>query len=216
MIRRVIPTVLVNSKEEFDERLAKLLPIAEEIQIDLMDGEFVENKSIDLYDLPNLKKYKKDFEAHLMVENPGDYIKTLKEKGFSKIIFHYESLKSNSKIKSLIQRIKDLGMKAFIALNPETETKEIFGFLHLTDGILFMGVNPGKEKQEFIPGVYKKVREIERFNPGIITQVDGGVDLHVAKELGKIGVDIINSGSFVSDSRNPKQALFKLGKCFFE
>ena len=93
IMREVIPTVFAMNKGEFDERLAKLVKISKKIQIDFMDGKFVDGRGVELRDVPNLRKYRSEFEAHLMVRNPEEWFEELKEKGFKKVIFHYESIR---------------------------------------------------------------------------------------------------------------------------
>jgi len=210
-MNRVIPTVFAYSKKDFDERFLKLIKLSKDLQIDIMDGKFVKEKSIPIKEIPDLRKYKNNFEAHLMIENPSEYIKELKKKGFKKIIFHYEAIRSDE-IEKITKKIKKFKMKAFMAVNPETPVSNALPFIHKLDGILFLGVHPGKEHQNFIEGVYSKIEELRGFSKGIKIQVDGGVNFEVAEKLKKICVDLINSGSFVSDAKDPKEIIKRLNR----
>ena len=203
----VIPTIFARNKKEFKERFEKLISVSKNLQIDFMDGKFVEAKSVSLSEIPNLKRYKNIFEAHLMTENPKRYLKKLEQKGFKKIIFHIESDENSEK---LIKKIKKLKMSAWIAINPETKIEKIISFLKKVDGVLFMGVHPGKERQKFILGVYEKIRELRKMNNKVKIQVDGGVDEKVAEKLFSLEVNYVNSGSYISDAKNPKEKLRKL------
>src|SRR3989344_5043090 len=165
----IIPTIFAHNKKEFSQRFQKLLPISKNLQIDFMDGKFVKSKSISLSNIPNLKKYKKNFEAHLMVKNPDNYLKKLKKKGFNKIIFHYISTNDSEKT---IKKIKQLKLSAWLAINPQVSIKKI------------------------------KV------------QIDGGVNDKTLVLLAKLGVNYINSGSYISDSKNPGQTLKKLNNLY--
>jgi len=214
MEREIIPTVFAKSRKYFTSRLENLRKISKEIQIDIMDGVFVSNKSIGIEEIPNLSKLKNRFEAHLMVKTPEIYIDKLKRKGIKKIIFHYESFKDKWKILELINKIKDRKMEAWIAVNPETDVDFIIQFVNEVDGVLFMGVNPGMEHQRFINRVYSKIEELRKFKKDIKMQVDGGINIKTAGKLGKIGVDIINTGSFVAESYNPQKALRDLKSVF--
>lgn len=209
-MNHIIPTVFSTNKKRFDERFSNLVKIAKEIQIDFMDGYFVKNESILFKQIPNLKKYKINFEIHLMVRNPGKYIEEAKKIGFKKIIFHYEALWNNEKCLSLIKKIKSQGMQAFIALNPETSASKIIPLLNDVDGVLLMGVHPGAEHQELIPRIHNKIKEIRKHNKNIQIQIDGGVNLETLKKLRDSGATIFNSGSFISNSNNPKAALKQL------
>ena len=204
---KLIPTIFAHNKKEFNERLKKVIPIATNLQIDFMDGKFVKGKSTSIKETPNLKFYKNNFEAHLMVSRPEKYLIKLKQKGFKKIIFHVES---NSQIEKIIKKIKSLKMVPYLALNPETPTEKTFPFLSKIKGVLFMGVHPGKEHQKFIPAILKKIRALRKKDKKIEIQVDGGVTIEIAKKLAKEEVNCINSGSFISDSENPKEIFNKL------
>jgi len=206
---KIIPTIFAISKQEFDEKFNKLTKISKELQIDFMDGHFVRSKSIKLSDVPNLRNFDNKFEAHLMVRHPETWIKRLKNKGFQKVIFHYSSLDENEIIK-LIDGIHKLDMEAFIAINPEIREDEIFDFLNKIDGVLIMGVKPGKEKQHILTKTYYKLENLRRESKKIPLQVDGGVNLYTIKELVKSGATILNSGSFISRAENPIGALNEL------
>lgn len=202
--RKIIPTIFAHNKKEFNLRFHKLIKLGRDLQIDFMDGRFVKARGVELKDVPNLKKFKGiEFEAHLMCLKPVKYFKVLKKKGFSKIIFHYEAVKHEENILRVIYYARYLNMKVWIAVNPETGIDKIKKFLDDVDGVLFMGVYPGREHQKFINRVYGKIKRLRKMNKRIKIQVDGGVNLDVAKKLGKIGVDFINSGSFVADADEP-------------
>lgn len=203
----IIPTVFAHNKKEFQEKFKKILPIAKNIQIDFLDGKFVKAKSVSLSQIPNLKKYKKNFEAHLMVKNPQAWIPKLKKKGFKKIIFHIET---TSQPEKLIQKIKDLKLRSMVAINPKTSIDK----LPKKVPVLFLGVNPGKEHQSFIPAVYNKIKSFRKKNKRIAIQIDGGVSHKNIVKLARIGVDAVNSGSYISSAKNPKQAYKKLTSIF--
>ncbi len=210
---RIIPAILARSKKEFNEQFNKLLPITQNLQIDLMDGKFVKQKSIYLNKIPDLKKYNKEFEAHLMVKNPIALVSTLKQKGFRKIIFHYESYKKEKMIEKTIALIRENNMDVWLALNPETETEKISPYLDKIDGVLIMGVYPGKSGQEFIPETLKKIKKLRK-KSRIKIQIDGGVNEKTAPLLFKAGADYLNSGSFVSNAKSPGDAINQLEKAF--
>ena len=207
---KTIPTVFAKNKKEFNERFNKLLPISNNLQIDLMDGKFVKAKSISINQIPNLKKYKNNFEAHLMTLNPEKYIIQLKQKGFKKVIFHYESLQNPAQAENIIQKAKQQKLVVFLAINPETQIEHILPFTKQINGILFMGVHPGKEHQSFISQVYNKIKQLKKLNKKIKVQVDGGVNFPVALRLSRLGVDAINSGSVIAHAENPKEVYNKL------
>lgn len=199
---KIIPTIFAHNKKEFHERFEKLVPIANYFQIDFMDAKFVPAKSMQLKDVPTLPK-NKNFEAHLMCLNPENYFKALKKKGFKKIIFHIETTSGPEK---LIKKIKTLGMKSMVAINPETSLEKI----PKNSDVMFMGVHPGKEHQTFIPEVYDKIAELRSQDKTCFIQVDGGITPEVIKKLARLKVNAVNSGSFISSSPNPKKSLKEL------
>lgn len=203
---RIIPTVFAHNKNEFDLRFQKLLPISKDLQIDFMDGKFVPAKSISLSQIPDLSKYKNNFEAHLMIKNPERYLQKLKSKGFKKVIFHLESTANPQRV---AKKITTLGMIPFVAINPETAVKNL-SELTFVKGILFMGVHPGKEHQKFINEVYKKIKNFRANNLNLLVQVDGGATPGVIRKLAELKVDFVNSGSYISNSNNPLATLSKL------
>ncbi len=203
---KVIPTVFAKDKSEFRNRFDKLISISRDIQIDFMDGKFVKAKSVALKDIPNLRKYKNNFEAHLMVQKPLGLIKKLKQLGFKKLIFHCNT---DDNVKVIAETRKN-GMKCFMALNPAIKINEVCYLFDLVDGILLMGVHPGKEHQSLLNSTYDKIKQIRKCNEKLIIQVDGGVNLKTARKLIRAGSNILNSGSFVAESDNPRKALKEL------
>lgn len=209
-----IPTIFATNKENFSKRFNKLIKVSKYLQIDFMDGKFVKAKSISLSSVPKLKKFGVHFEAHLMVDNPAKWVRKLHDKGFKKIIFHYESQKNSDDLLSLIKDIKGNKMLAFLGINPSTPIKSIVPFLSFLDGVLLMGVNPGKEGQKLISSAYKKIEKLRKIDKNIIIQVDGGVNFSTIKKLANAGVSIVNSGSLVYESDNPKKTIKELDSYF--
>lgn len=206
---KVIPTIFAHNKKQFKERFNKLLPISKNLQIDFMDGKFVKAKSVQLSAVPNLKKYKNKFEAHLMVKNPDSWIKKLKQKGFKKIIFHIETKNPDKTIKEIIE----LKLQPWLAINPNTNINKLSPYLNKINGVLFMGIQPGKEHQHFLPKVLTKIKQFRKKSK-VKIQVDGGVSPRTAPSLAKAGVNYINSGSFIADAENPKEAFNALNRLF--
>jgi len=208
---QVIPTIFAHNKREFSERFKKLLPLSKNLQIDYMDGKFVKAKSMPLSAIPNLKRYMHNFEAHLMCLNPQKRIPKLKTLGIKKIIFHYKATKN---IPQVIKRMRNHKLSPWLALNPEVPLKKITPYLHKVDGVLFMGVHPGKEHQSFVISVYKKIKALRKISSKIKIQVDGGANKTTIPKLAKLGVNHINSGSYITNSDNPRKAFKELNALF--
>ncbi|MAG38242.1 hypothetical protein CMI45_02565 [Candidatus Pacearchaeota archaeon] len=210
---KVVPTVFAKNKKDFDSRFKKLIKVSKELQIDFMDGKFVKSKGVSLKDIPRLRG-KGKFEAHLMVKNPGEWIQDLKKKGFSKVLVHYEAVKDIDNLSRIVFLIKSEKMKSWLVFNPETDfnrIKEVLSRMDI-DGIMFMGVKPGKEGQKLDPNLIRKVSNVRNFDRKIKIQVDGGINDKNVGNLGKAGVDIVNVGSFVSQAKDPKKSFELLKK----
>ena len=208
MSYNITPTVFSHNKKEFEERLSRLRKISKNLQIDIMDGKFVKAKSIQISQIPNLKRYNNSFEVHLMVKKPSNYIKKLKSKGFKKIIFHFNTDDNVA----VIAQIKKAKMQAFLALNPEDKVDNASYLFQLVDGILLMGHVPGKEHLGLVSSTFGKIKSIRKIDKNIKIQIDGGVNAKDIRKLAKLGVNIFNTGSFVADAQNPRKALAILKK----
>ena len=207
---KIIPTIFSKNKKEFDSRYKKLSKISKEIQIDIMDGKFVRKKSVQIKDLPNFLNSRKIIEAHLMVKQPEKYIDTLRKKFVGRIIFHYEAAKT--KTPEIIKKIHSLGMHAVLAINPETKIKQIEKYLPEIHRVLIMGVKPGKENQKLLKGTFTKIKQLKEIYPKIKIHIDGGVNKQTAKKLFEAGADILNTGSYVANAKDPEKALKELQK----
>lgn len=211
---RIIPTVLANTKEEFEERLAKLLPASNELQIDMMDGQFVPSTGIAVDDLPDLKQWDDHlFEVHIMVYHPERYIEPLAQRGCRRVIFHYEAIE-DKRIPELVQSIRGLGMQSIIALNPETPVERILPFTGLVTGVLFLGVHPGFNGAPYVSSTPERIEELVRLTNGaprsFYIQVDGGMTPETVGDVVRAGATRINSGSFVSKADDPTAAIQQL------
>lgn len=206
----IIPTIFSRDRKSFVKRFKKLSAVSKKLQVDLADGKFVSFRSIDVNSIPSFSRSKLFLEAHLMVNSPEKYVESLRRKGFRKIIFHYETIEEEN-MSGLIDRITALGMIPVIAINPETRlSSKVLDAIYLTKFVLLMGVHPGKERQKMSASTVSRIQKIKVFSRKIIVQVDGGVNPKTAAALFDAGADILNSGSFICDSPNPKDAIEEL------
>jgi ribulose-phosphate 3-epimerase len=172
---------------------------AEYIHIDVMDGMFVPSIS---YGMPVIKSIRsctdKVFDVHMMVEEPSRYVEDMKAAGADLICVHQEACKH---LDRTVNRIKELGMKAAVALNPATPVSTLDAILPELDMVLVMSVNPGFGGQKFIPYTLDKVRELRAKidERGLKTdiEIDGGVGLGNIREVLDAGANIIVAGSAV-------------------
>lgn len=175
---------------------------ADIIHCDIMDGHFVPNITFGsdiisqvntITDLP--------LDVHLMIENSDKYIDSFAKAGADYISVHYEN---NYHLHRLVDKIKSLGVKAGVALNPASPVfllKDIIGHL---DFVLIMSVNPGFGGQKFIMNSIDKVLELKKmineFNPECQIEIDGGIGLNNIKLVSDAGVDMLVCGASIFKS----------------
>ena len=169
------------------------------IHIDIMDGKFVPNNTMEKFDMNKISKYSdKNFDVHLMVENPIDYITSFVTPLTDYISIHLESKGIDQSLKS----IKENGIKCGLAINPDTEIQKLYPFLEIIDMVIIMSVFPGKGGQKFIENTYDRVETLRNHDKNIDISVDGGVGSSNSKTLISKGASILVSGSYLMKSDN--------------
>ena len=184
----------------------------EYLHIDVMDGHFVPNITLGPGIVKSLRKdVNMVFDAHLMIENPDNYIKEFADAGCDIIVVHQEAC---THLHRTIQNIKSHGIKAGVALNPATPIETIKYVLQDVDMVLLMSVNPGFGGQSYIPVVTEKIKElkalIDKMNLDIDIEVDGGVKPSNIAEVVNAGANVIIAGSAIFNAGNIDEAVKSL------
>lgn len=170
----------------------------DQIHFDVMDGRFVEQIT---YGAPVLKWIRKitemPLDVHLMVEDPTKQIDLFAEAGANSVTIHMES---NCDVPRCLERIHELGMKAAVAIKPDTPAKAALDFIGQCDMILVMTVEPGYGGQSFMRDMMSKVEEIRRFADEngfgeLDIQVDGGINLETAAISRAAGANVLAVGT---------------------
>jgi len=199
----IVPAILVKTPEELKQRLKEVEPYVKRVQIDIMDGIFVPNKTVQPEDMKdfetNLMK-----EVHLMVDDNEKYVEDFLDLGFDMIIVHYESCKD---IPSIIKKVKDRGKKIALAINPSTPLSAIKDYLDDLDMVLIMTVNPGFSGQGFVSSVIPKIRELRSMRRDFDIEVDGGIKVGTAKLAAEAGANIIVSCSGIYKFEDKEKAI---------
>ena len=182
---------------------------ADWFHLDVMDGVFVPNISFGFPIIKAIKKLSsKPLDVHLMIMNPDNYTPAFKEVGADILTVHIEAC---SHLHRSIQNIKNLGMKAGVAINPHTPIESLKDIISDIDLVCLMSVNPGFGGQKFIENTFEKVRNlkllIEQKKSNALIEIDGGVDLKNYKKLIESGANVLVAGNTVFNSENPTETI---------
>jgi ribulose-phosphate 3-epimerase len=200
----IVPAVIAKTQKDLDDAVQKVKDFVELIQLDVMDGRFVPNHSID-FDF-SIPKTRCRLEAHLMIENPEEWI----EKNGGKVdalLVHIESCKAPELIIKMARtRKKQIGF----VLNPETPITRIQECLDRIDQVLIMTVHPGFYGSTFLPEMLTKIAELRKIKPLLNIEVDGGVTVDTIGLVDKAGANMFVSGSYIMKSPDVKEAIANL------
>lgn len=202
----VAPSVLSADFGILNEEIKSLEKYADLLHIDVMDGHFVPNLT---FGAPVVKciKTKLPMHCHLMVSNPESLIDDFAKAGASGITIHQET---TPHLHGMIQKIKSLGVRAGVAINPSTPVWTLEDVIDDLDYVLVMSVNPGFGGQKFIEEALDKIAWLREMRPDIDIEVDGGVNDKTAKRIRDAGANILISGSYIFGAKDRKAAISKL------
>ncbi|RUM56058.1 MAG: ribulose-phosphate 3-epimerase [Nautilia sp.] len=208
----VAPSILSADFGKLNEEIQSICEAGcDLIHVDVMDGHFVPNMTIGPVVIDAVSKVAtKPLDIHIMVEDNNFFIDLLAPFKPEYLTFHYESEKHHNRI---IQKLRNLGIKPSISINPGTNIDLLEYMIEDLDMVLLMSVNPGFGGQKFIPNVLEKAKKlkeiIERKNPNCLIEVDGGVSDKNINLLKEAGVDVVVAGSYVFKN-NYKKAIESL------
>lgn len=169
------------------------------IHFDVMDGMFVPSISFGMPVLASIHDATEQFmDVHLMVQEPIRYVESFQKAGADYVTVHLEACED---VKTTLDKIHACGMKAGLAVNPETDVKELVPYMEDVEMILIMSVQPGFGGQKFIPESLDKIREVRAMlnekNLETDIQVDGGIYVENVREVLDAGANVIVAGSAV-------------------
>jgi len=186
---------------------------ADRIHVDVMDGHFVPNLSMGAGIVEALRRVTKlPLEAHLMISDPDAFLEQFAEAASDAILVHWEG---NNNLHRTVQRIKALGKRVGVVINPATPAVVLEEILADVDQVLVMTVNPGFGHQHFIHTTLPKIgrvrQMIEKIRPGCDLEVDGGIDAETAPLTVAAGANVLVAGSAIfGDSEGVAAAMKRL------
>jgi len=203
----IVPTIMVETVDEFREASERVAPFARRVHIDLSDGEFAPTfllEESNLYWPPEW-----EVDVHAMVARPSEHLAKLIEMKPSLIIIHAEV---SENIVVLLGRIKEAGIKAGLALLKTTVPATIEEAIKLADHVMIFSGELGKFGGTASMMQLEKVRLIKNINPSVEIGWDGGVNLENAYTLTQGGVEVLNTGGTIATADNPAETYQALVK----
>ncbi len=197
---KLAPSILAADFTKLGEQITLLESTGVEyLHIDVMDGKFVPSISFGMPVIASIRKNSKlIFDVHLMIEDPDKYLEAFKASGADILTVHAETCPH---LHRTLSRIRELGMKAGVSLNPATPIHVLEHVLNELDMILIMSVNPGFGGQVFIPSMLQKIESMremmEKAGKKIDIEVDGGITIQNVEQVIEAGANIIVAGTSV-------------------
>jgi len=202
----IVPAILVKDAAEFSKRVSLVAPHVSRVQIDIMDGKFVPNVTLQPEDFTPIPA-KLKVEYHLMVEHPLDYVKRIGKKN-AIYEFHLESFSKaggrggvgsvkgkelKREVEKAIAACKKLRSEAALVLSPDTPAEEMLPFKGKIKQVLVMTVYPGFSGQSYIAKMEKKMQWLSQ--NGFVVEVDGGIDIGSARTAARAGATLLGVAS---------------------
>jgi len=212
-VKKIAPSILSADFSRLGEEVRAVeLAGADVIHVDVMDGHFVRNITIGPLVVTGLRKLTSlPLDVHLMIEHPGRYMEAFAQAGSNWITIHVEVC---SRLREMVRRIRQLGVRPGVVLNPATPLKILYPILEEIDLVLLMSVHPGFAGQAFIPSVLRKIERLKKIvetnHYNLEIEVDGGIKVDNIKEVSRAGGDIFVLGTGIFKTEDYRETIQKI------
>jgi len=204
---KIAPSILSADFAQLADDVERVSAEADLLHVDVMDGHFVPNLTIGPPVVKSLRKRTDlHLDCHLMVDNPGELLEDFADAGADGCTVHIEL----GDPRPLFARMRELGLRVGLTLNPETPVDGVLPYLEEIDVLLFMSVHPGFGGQAFIPSALDKLvvarRAVDERALPVELEIDGGINLETAPQAAAAGADILVAGSAIFHADDPAAA----------
>lgn len=203
MPKQIIPAILTDNVDELRYKLEAVSGAVFWVQVDIMDGQFVDSTTIGVKDLAGIK-HESNVSIHLMVQDPLSYLDDCKAVGAKRVVYHFEATQNHNEI---LEKFDRLGLERGIALSPATPVASIKDLINRINVVLIMSVEPGFGGQEFIESSLKKVKEVKTLASDKTVVVDGGITEDNIVQVARAGADGLVIGSAIFFYKDEKAAI---------
>ncbi len=206
----VLPSLLSCDFANLERQIGELKAAGvKALHLDVMDGNFVPNLTFSMLIVEAVRRLTDlTLDVHLMIEDPGRYVRQFRDAGADVLTIHVEAVDDP---RPVLQRIRDLNVPAGVALNPGTPLSDIEGCLDLCDLALVMSVEAGFGGQEFMPVAFDKLRRLREIaGEDLLLEVDGGVNRTTVADCTAAGAQLLVIGSAFFQNSNYSMTLGEL------
>ncbi len=207
MIRTVsiVPSILTDNKQDYRAQVEKINVFTRRVQIDVTDGVFAQNQTLDITNVWWPKNWEADL--HLMATNPSASIDTILKLNPSLCIFHAEA---NEDLRPCFEVLKDAGIKTGVALLPSTFPGNVQAYIEMVDHVLIFAGQLGIQGSQADLMQMEKIPLIRNMKPELEIGWDGGANMTNIRAIAHADIDVINVGSAISQAPDPAQAFQEL------
>ncbi|MBI2798167.1 hypothetical protein HYX70_02570 [Candidatus Saccharibacteria bacterium] len=194
---KIVPAVLVKTKEEYNQRVGVIRQLTDRFQLDVIDADFVDNPTLSLQEVGRPADLKIDLD--MMVGDPRKYYDHIIRLHPYTVILHFEC---QVELGPVIEKIKKSGLRAGLAIDPETPVKKIKGLIEYLDYFQIMGHSSGFAGQKFQPEVLNKIPEVRKLRPDIELGLDSGVREQTLKKICSTDLDVVAVNTYLFETED--------------